>query len=111
MLEEDAELEALRRRRLLELQRELEEARRREELRRQMEEQKAAILRRILTPDARERLTRIKMVRPTFAEQLELELIRLAQTGRVQLPITDDMLKEILKRLYSTRREPKIKFR
>lgn len=110
-MEEDAELEALRRRRLLELQRELEEARRREELRRQMEEQKAAILRRILTPDARERLTRIKMVRPTFAEQLELELIRLAQTGRVQLPITDDMLKEILKRLYSTRREPKIKFR
>ena len=54
---EDEELEAIRRRKLLELQRKIEEARRRE----QMEAEKQAILRSILTPEARSRLMNLKM--------------------------------------------------
>lgn len=92
----DEELRRLRERRLLELRAQQRQA---EELRRAREEaeaQKQALLRRILTPEARQRLTNIKMVRPDYAEQLEVQLIQVAQSGRVRLPITDDMLKRML---------------
>ncbi|MEM2916958.1 MAG: DNA-binding protein [Candidatus Bathyarchaeia archaeon] len=100
--EEEAEIEALRRRRLLELQQRLAQEQ-------QIEMQKQVVLRRILTPEARQRLTNIKMVKPEFATQLELQLIQLAQTGRINIPITDEQLKEILMRLQAQRRETKIR--
>nr|HDO81411.1 DNA-binding protein [Candidatus Bathyarchaeota archaeon] len=96
---------------MLELQRQIAEAQRQEEIRREMEAQKQAALRQILTPEARERLANLKMVRPAFAEQLEAQLIQLAQSGRVKLPITDDMLKRILLQLQGSRRETRVKFR
>jgi programmed cell death protein 5 len=105
----EEELEQLRRRRLAELQRAAAEEERRAEVQQQVEVQKQAILKRILTPEARQRLTNIKMVRPDFADQLELQLIQLAQSGRVKLPISDEQLKEALVRLQSQRKEIKIR--
>jgi len=107
--EEEEELEGLRRRRLLELQQRLSQEQQRIRAQQQVEMQKQALLRRILTPDARQRLTNLKMVRPEFADQLELQLIQLAQQGRLSIPINDDQLKEILARLQSGRREIKIR--
>lgn len=107
----DEELEEIRRRRMLELQRQIAEAQRQEELKREMEAQRQAALRQILTPEARERLANLKMVKPSFAEQLEIQLIQLAQSGRVKLPITDEMLKKILLQLQGAKRETKVKFR
>lgn len=103
--EYSAELEAIRRRKLLELQRRLAE----EERARQAELAKQVVLRSILTPEARQRLTNIKLVRPDFAEQLELQLIQLAQAGRVQIPITDEQLKSMLLELERRRRRIRIK--
>lgn len=77
----------------------------------QVEVQKQAILRRILSPEARQRLTNLKMVKPDFAEQIELQLIQLAQAGRLKIPVTDEQLKEILARLQSQRRDIKIRRR
>jgi len=105
----EEELEQLRRRRLAELQRAAAEEERRAEVQQQVEIQKQAILKRILTPEARQRLTNIKMVRPDFADQLELQLIQLAQSGRVKLPISDSQLKEALVRLQSQRKEIRIR--
>jgi programmed cell death protein 5 len=62
-------------------------------------------LREILTPEARQRLTNIKIVRPEFAEALELQLIQLAQTGRLKIPLSDEQLKDTLRRLQSQRRD------
>ena len=93
---DDEELEEIRRRKLLEYQRRLLEAAERERRRKIMEAKKEAILRTILTPQARSRLANIKMIRPAIAEQLENQLIMLAQEGRVATPITDSMLKRIL---------------
>jgi programmed cell death protein 5 len=103
------ELEELRKRKLLDLKRRLAEEQQRAQVQQQVEMQKQAVLRRILTPDARRRLNNIKMVRPEFASQLELQLIQIAQQGRANIPITDEQLKEILIRLQSHRREPKIR--
>lgn len=105
----EEELEQLRKRRLLELQQRIAQEQRRIQAEQQLESQKQAVLRRILAFDARQRLTNLKMVRPEFAEQLELQLIQLAQQGRVNIPITDQQLKEILMKLQSRRREIKIR--
>ena len=102
-------MEQLRKRRLLELQRRLAEEQQRAQVQQQIEMQKQALLRRILTPDARRRLTNLKMVKPEFAQQLELQLIQLAQLGKIDIPVTDKQLKEILVRLQSGRREFKIR--
>ncbi|MHA1252981.1 MAG: DNA-binding protein, partial [Candidatus Helarchaeota archaeon] len=73
----------------------------------EMEAQKNAIMRQILDADARVRLTNIKMVKPQFAAQLELQLIQLAQTNQLQrmgfrLPISDAQFKELLRRISGT---------
>jgi len=108
-MSEDEELEALRKKRLMELQRQILQEQQRAEAQRQLEIQKQALMRRILTPKARQRLANLKMVRPEFASQLEVQLIQIAQQGRISLPINDDQLKEILSRLQRSRREIRIR--
>jgi len=108
-MSEDKDLEALRRKRLMELQQQMLQEQQRAEAQRRLELQKQALIRRILTPKARQRLANLKMVRPEFASQLELQLIQIAQQGRIGLPITDEQLKEILSRLQRSRREIRIR--
>ena len=105
----EEELDGIRRRRLAELQRAAADEQRRAETQQQVEVQKQALLKKIMTPEARQRLANIKMVRPDFADQLELQLIQLAQGGRVKLPISDKQLKDALARLQSQRRDIKIR--
>lgn len=105
----DKELEEIRQRKLMELQRRIVSAEEQERLKREYEAKKQAALRAILTPEARMRLANIKMVRPEFAEQLEVQLIQLAQSGRVPVPITDEQLKKILEMLQPPRREIRIR--
>jgi programmed cell death protein 5 len=94
-LSSDNELDSIRRRRLIELRQQLLEEQRKNE--------------QILTSEARQRLNRIKLVKPDFASQIELQLIQIAQSGRVRLPINDEQLKQILIKLRPVRRE--IRFR
>ncbi|MCS7094832.1 MAG: DNA-binding protein [Thaumarchaeota archaeon] len=101
---EEAELEEIRRRKMAELQQRAaaEEARRREEA------ERAALMRAILTPEARQRLANVKVARPDLAEAVERQLIHLAQSGRLRGQVTDEMLRELLERLTPKRRETKI---
>lgn len=105
----DEELQSIRRRRYSDLQRSAIEEQRQSEARREYEAQKQTVLKQILTPEARQRLTNIRMVKPEFADQVEVQLIQLAQTGRIKIPITDDQLKEALARLQSQRKEIRIR--
>ncbi|BDR93500.1 DNA-binding protein [Vulcanisaeta souniana] len=102
------DLEAIRQRKLQELQRQAEEERRRQEL----AAQRRAALRAILTPEARERLDNLRVVKPELVDALEQQLIALAQSGRVKVPITDEDLKKILETIYKqTHREFRIRYR
>ncbi|MEA2089758.1 MAG: DNA-binding protein [Thermoproteota archaeon] len=105
----EEELEELRRRRLLQIQQQLAQQQRQAQIQQEVEKQKQAVLRRILTHAARQRLTNLKMVKPNFTAQLELELIQLAQQRRISIPITDEQLKKILAQLQSRRRDIKIR--
>lgn len=107
----EEELEEIRRRKLLELQREAAEEQRKVQMQRQLELQKQALLRSILTPEARQRLANLKMVKPEFTSQLELQLIQLAQQGKIPVPLTDKRLKQILIQIQGRKREIKIRRR
>ncbi|MTK63788.1 MAG: DNA-binding protein, partial [Methanobacterium sp.] len=75
------------------------------QMRREGEAQKRQAMMQLLTPEARARLTNIRLTKPEFVDQIELQLIQLAQMGRVQTKITDDQLKELLRKLAGQKRE------
>jgi len=105
----DEELDEIRRRKLLAMQQRATDDQKQAQAERQMEAQKQALLRQILSPEARQRLTNLNMVKPEFTEQLELQLIQLAQTGKLPIPLSDAQLKQILIQLQSRKRETKIR--
>lgn len=104
----DDELEQIRRRKLSSMQQRAnnEERQAQEEA---VEAQKQALLSKILAPEARQRLNNLKMVKPEFAEQIELQLIQMAQTGKLPIPLSDPQLRQILIQLQSRKREPTIR--
>ena len=63
------------------------------------EAQKKAVLRQHLTDDARQRLNTLKMSKPQVGEQVEQQMVALAQSGRVQGKIDDEKMKSLLKEL------------
>lgn len=110
-MEEDEELEAIRRRRMAELQQEAQFRAVHEQQAAQVAAQRQALLRQILTPEARERLGRIELAYPEVAASVGDQLIALAQAGRVTQAIDDRTLQEILRRVVPRKREIKIERR
>jgi len=111
----DNELEALRKKRLQELQHQQmlsqESFDEQADQQKEMEQQRQQILRAILTTQARERLGNIKVARPEIAENIENQLILLAQNGRLQSKINDEQLRELLSRILPRKKEIKIRRR
>lgn len=106
---EGEEMGELRRRKMLELRARVEEQQGQAEQRRQYEVQKRLAILQIMTPEARSRLANIRAAKPEFAEQLELQLIQLAQSGRLGSKITDVQLRDILSRLQARKHKFKIR--
>lgn len=104
----DEELEELRRKKLSALQRQISDEQKNAQIEQQLEQQKQALLRSALSPEARQRLANLKMVRPEFTDQLELQLIQLAQQGKLPIPLSDQQLKKILIQLQARKRETTI---
>ena len=112
MAENDQELAELRRRRMAQLQ-EMQNAQvananayqaQQQELERR-DQERAEILRRLLTPEARERLGRIRLAKPDVAAAVEQQVIALAASGRLQRQIDDNTLRALLERIMPERRE------
>ncbi|MCJ2670152.1 MAG: DNA-binding protein [Thermoplasmata archaeon] len=110
-MEEDEELEALRRKRLEQIQMDQERRAVEQEQTAQIEGQRQMVLRKILTPEARERMGRVALAYPDIARGVENQLIALVQTGRVQSVIDDAGLREILRKVMPKKREIKIERR
>ncbi len=77
-----------------------------EEQQRNMRE---GMLRMLLTSDARERLTNIRMVKPDIAKVIEDNIIMMASAGKIGPPVTDDHIKQLLQSIQKPKREFKIK--
>ncbi|WP_136589631.1 DNA-binding protein [Salinigranum halophilum] len=63
------------------------------------EAQKKAMLQKHLTDGARQRLNAVQMSKPDFAEQVERQLVALAQSGRLQNRIDEEQMKSLLKEM------------
>jgi programmed cell death protein 5 len=109
--ESDPELAELRKRRVREIQDQqigggvdpYAQAQQAEMQRREAE--RAEVLRRVMTPEARERLGRIRMAKPDIAAAVEQQVFSLAASGRLQRQIDDATLRALLERLMPERRE------
>jgi programmed cell death protein 5 len=103
----DDQLEQIRKRKLLSMQQRSAEDRQ-AQAEQQVDAQKEALLKQILTPEARQRLNNLKMVKAEFIENLEMQLISMAQSGKLPIPLSDAQLKQILVQLQSRKRDIKI---
>ena len=109
-----SELDEIRRRRMEQLQQQMatqqqgptyEQLQQEEQMRQQYEEQKKNALRQILTPEARQRLANLRLTKAELVNAIEAQLIQMAQAGRIQVPVTDATLKQILRETTNTKRE------
>jgi len=96
---DEDELEELRKEKMEQLKEQGEQGEAQEAARQQAEAQKQALLRQHLTDEARKRLNTVKMSKPDFADQVEQQVIALAQSGRLQDKIDDEKMKQLLKEL------------
>ncbi len=110
-----SDLDELRRKRMEELQRqaaanENQQAQQQQQMQQQqmqqeMESQKRQLMMQILTPEARSRLANLRLTKPEFVDQIELQLIQLAQSGRMKGKIDDAQLKVLLQQIAGQKRE------
>ena len=99
---DEDELDELRKKKMQELQEQQgggEQESARQAQQEQAEAQKEALLRQYLTDGARKRLNTIKMSKPEFAEQVERQVLALAQSGRLQGQIDEEKMKQLLSEL------------
>ena len=107
----DEELENLRKKKLQEIQQQAAIKEEQETQQKQFEDQKKAILKQILTANARERLGRIKVARPEIVESIENQLIMAASSGQLKNKINDEQLRMLLSKAIPKKRDIKIKRR
>ncbi|KZX16222.1 DNA-binding protein [Methanobrevibacter filiformis] len=98
-------LDELRQKRMQELQQQAIAAENQQRMQQEMEMQKKQAMIQILTPEAKNRLTNLRLTKPEFVDQVELQLIQLVQSGKVQNKITDDQLKILLQKLTPKKRD------
>ncbi|MCJ1439510.1 hypothetical protein MMC27_008904 [Xylographa pallens] len=76
-----------------------------EEQRQQQADSRTSILAQILTPEATDRLGRIRLVKESRATDVENRLIMMAKSGQLRSKITEDQLKDLLNAVADNSRE------
>ncbi|GAB7019427.1 DNA-binding protein [Halostagnicola sp. A-GB9-2] len=111
---DDENIEELRQKKMEELQNRAENQggdQGQEAAKQQADAQKQALLRKHLTDEARQRLNTVKMSKEQFGEQVERQVVALAQSGRIQGKIDDEKMKQLLKELQPEKKSFDIKRR
>ncbi len=72
------------------------------------EDERKEILRKIISPEGRERLSRVKIVKPELVSQIEEYLLKAYAAGKIKKVISEEEIIELLKAL-SEKREFRIR--
>ena len=109
----EEELENIRRKKLEQMQYQAMQQQQSDEQQQAFENKKFTIMRKILSQEGRQRLENIRMVKPQFAEQIELQLIQLYQTGRLKgtIPLPDKTFKRLLEQITSSEKKKDFKIK
>ncbi|KAH3742544.1 programmed cell death protein 5 [Pelomyxa schiedti] len=113
---DDEELEAIRARRLAEMQQRAASsssgrgpsAEKQAEMKQEQEDRRRSILQQLLTFEARERLSRIALVKPEKARAVEDMIIRSATSGQLRTKVDEARLIGLLEQISESKPEPKI---
>lgn len=73
--------------------------------RREAEAMRQRVLLSLLDPEARQRLTNIRLVKPDLAGAVENYLINAASSGRLNRPLSDEELKQLLLSISQPKRD------
>ncbi|EGE00830.1 dsDNA-binding protein PDCD5 [Trichophyton tonsurans CBS 112818] len=104
----DAELEEIRKARLAQLQQQGGSSGDDDQRRNKESEARQSILSQILTPEAADRLGRIRLVKESRATDIENRLIMLARSGQLRQKVTEDQLKDLLNAVAENEEKKKI---
>ena len=109
----DDELENIRRRKLEQLQQQAAQQQNVIAQQNEFEEKKYLLMRKILSVEGRQRLENIRIVKPQFAEQIEIQLIQLFQSGKLRgaIPLPDKAFKKLLEQLTTLGRKKEFKIK
>ena len=109
----DEELENIRRRKLEQLRQQAANQQIAEAQQHEFEEKKYLIMRKILSVEGRQRLENIRIVKPQFAEQREIQLIQLYQSGKLRgaTPLPDKAFKKLLEQLSTLGKKKEFKIK
>merc|ERR1712242_15988 len=120
---EDQELEALRAKRMAEMQAKAgaggpgkmtgdpgSQGQSQEEKQRQEEDMKNSILSQVLTQEARARLNTLRVAKPEKGQKIEAMLIQMVQTGQLGGRIGEEELIGLLEKISGTTSKPKVNF-
>jgi programmed cell death protein 5 len=109
--DDDDRLEELRKQKMEELQDQQQQEEAQQQAQQQADAQKQALLRQYLTDGARKRLNSVRMSKPQFADQVEQQILAIAQSGRINGKIDDAKMKELLRELKPDKKSFNIKRR
>ena len=99
----DEELDNIRKRKLAEIKQQAAQQQIARAQQKEYESKKYMLMRKILSQEGRQRLENIRMVKPEFAEQIEIQLIQLFQSGQLRgaTPLPDGAFKKLLEQISS----------
>ncbi|MFW9771777.1 MAG: DNA-binding protein [Candidatus Thorarchaeota archaeon] len=112
-MSDEEQLKNIRKKKLAELQQQAIQNQIAEQQQREYETKKYQLMRLILSPEGRQRLENIRMIKPQYAEQIELQLIQLYQAGRLKgaIPLPDKAFKKLLEQLSSMENKKEFKIK
>ncbi|MFX1235296.1 MAG: DNA-binding protein [Promethearchaeota archaeon] len=112
-MSDEEQLKNIRKKKLAELQQQAIQNQIAEQQQREYETKKYQLMRLILSPEGRQRLENIRMIKPQYAEQIELQLIQLYQAGRLKgaTPLPDKAFKKLLEQLSSMENKKEFKIK
>lgn len=101
MSEKEKKLQEIRQKKLEQLKKQAAQQQGSKQRQQELENKKFQLMRKILSQKGRQRLENIRMVKPQFAQQIEMQLIQLFKMGKLKgsTPLSDKQFKQLLKQL------------